>query len=143
MDTILFIIIGILAGAGIGFGIAKMLEKKSAASLTYNAKKEAASILKNATTEGENLKKDKELRAKEKFLELKAEHEQIILGKDKKISEAEKRTRDKESQVSSELARAKKAADDSEAKEIDRRSLFVFNAGTVKAHNVIKGLEHP
>jgi ribonuclease Y len=122
MDTILFIIIGIIAGAGIGFGIAKFLEKKSSSSLTFNARKEAESIIKNATTEGENLKKDKELRAKEKFLELKAEHEQVILGKDKKIAEAEKRTRDKESQVSSELAKAKKASDEAEAKVADYTS---------------------
>jgi len=119
MDTILLIIIGIIGGAGIGFGIAKLMEKKSAASLTFNAKKEAELLLKNATNEGEALKKDKLLQAKEKFLELKAEHEQVILGKDKKISEAEKRTRDKESQVSSELARAKKAAEESEAKVLD------------------------
>src|SRR5690606_40102121 len=46
---------------------------------------------------------------------LKAEHEQVILSRDKKIAEAEKRTRDKESQISNELAKAKKAAEESEA----------------------------
>jgi ribonuclease Y len=43
------------------------------------------------------LKKDKILQAKEKFFELKAEHEQVILARDKKIAEVEKRIRDKES----------------------------------------------
>jgi len=126
MDTTLFIIIALAGGLGIGFAIAKMMEKKSAASLTYSAKKEAEAILKNATNEGEALKKDKLLQAKEKFLELKAEHEQVILGKDKKIAEAEarqkeadKRTRDKESQVSNELAKAKKSNEDAEAKIAD------------------------
>lgn len=116
---IVYAIIGIVAGLAIGFGIAKMFEKKSAGSLLADAKREAASIVKAATTQGDNLIKEKELRAKEKFLELKAEHEQVILGKDKKIAEAEKRTRDKESQVSGELARAKKAADEAEAKITD------------------------
>jgi len=123
METTLIIIFALVGGFGIGFAIAKFLEKKSASSLTYAAKKEAEAIIKNATNEGEALKKDKLLQAKEKFLELKAEHEQVILGKDKKIAEAEarqkeadKRTRDKESQVSGELAKAKKAAEDAEAK---------------------------
>jgi ribonucrease Y len=116
---IVYIIIGLAAGLAGGFGIAKMFEKKSAGSLLADAKREAATIVKEANIQGENLKKEKELRAKEKFLELKAEHEQVILGKDKKIAEAEKRTRDKESQVSSELARAKKSADEAEAKIAD------------------------
>jgi ribonuclease Y len=120
MDTnLLLIIIGIAAGALGGFGLAKMREKKSAGGILSSAKKEASRIIKDATNEGENLKKDKLLQAKEKFLELKAEHEQVILGKDKKIAEAEKRTRDKESQVSNELAKTKKVNDDAEAKIAD------------------------
>lgn len=118
MDITLIIIIGII-GATAGFGAAKFLEKKNVSNLIKNAKKEAGSILKSAQTEAESIKKDKLLQAKEKFLELKAEHEQVILGKDKKIAEAEKRTRDKESQVSNELAKAKKINDDGEAKIAD------------------------
>ena len=75
-----------------------------------------------ANLEAENIKKDKLLQAKEKFLELKSEHEQEILNKDKRISETEKRTRDKESQVSSELAKAKKINDDFEAKTTEYTS---------------------
>jgi ribonuclease Y len=56
------------------------------------------------------------LQAKEKFIELKAEHEQVILARDKKVAEVEKRVRDKESLVSNELAKAKKINDDYEAK---------------------------
>lgn len=117
MDTIT-IIVGIIALGG-GFGIAKIIEKSNVSNLIKNAKKEAASILKDAKTEGEALKKDKLLQAKEKFLELKAEHEQVILSRDKKIAEVEKRTRDKESQVSNELARAKKSAEEYETKITD------------------------
>lgn len=91
----------------IGFVVAKFLEKGKASKIIANAKKEADSILKSAEVDGENIKKDKIFQAKEKFLELKAEHEKVIISKDKKLSEAEKRTRDKESQVSSELAKSK------------------------------------
>ena len=115
MDTTLIILAAIIGIAG-GFIIAKVLEKSNVSNLIKNAKKEATSILKEANLEAENIKKDKILQAKEKFIELKAEHEQVILGRDKKVAEVEKRVRDKESQISSELAKAKKTSDESEAK---------------------------
>lgn len=102
------LIIAAIVGLAIGFAVAKFLEKGKASKTLANAKREAEAILKNAKAEGENIKKDKIFQAKEKFLELKAEHEKVIVSKDKKMSEAEKRTRDKESQVSSELAKNKK-----------------------------------
>src|SRR5690554_8140808 len=119
METIIFIISAIIVGAGLGFGVAKYLEKNNASSILKNAKNEAKGILKDARAEGESIKKDKILQAKEKFIELKSEYEQIILSRDKKIAEAEKRTRDKESQVSNELAKNKKLNDEIEAKIAD------------------------
>src|SRR5690606_9431802 len=116
METTIFIISAIIVGAVLGFGNAKYIEKNNAASIIKNAQNEAKGILKDARAEGETIKKDKILHAKEKFLELKSEHEQVILARDKKTAEAEKRTRDKESQVSSELAKAKKVNDEAEAK---------------------------
>ncbi|OWP84313.1 ribonuclease Y [Flavobacterium davisii] len=115
MDILIVIIIGIL-GVATGFGIAKYLEKTNVSTLIKNAKKEASSILKDANTEAENIKKDKILQAKEKFIELKAEHEQVILTRDRKVAEVEKRTRDKESQVSNELAKTRKLNDEVEHK---------------------------
>ncbi|MEI7509692.1 MAG: Rnase Y domain-containing protein, partial [Flavobacterium sp.] len=114
--NIVLIIIALIGGVAGGFVIAKILEKSNVSNLIKNAKKEAGSILKDANLEAENIKKDKLLQAKEKFLELKSEHEKEILSKDKKMAEVEKRIRDKESQVSSELAKAKKVNDDFEAK---------------------------
>ena len=116
MDAPIIIILVAIAGIAGGFIIAKILEKSNVSNLIKNAKKQAASILKDANLEAENIKKDKILQAKEKFIELKSEHEQVILGRDKKVAEVEKRVRDKESQISSELAKAKKSFDDSEAK---------------------------
>ena len=103
-------IIGISAGVGLilGFLIAKLVEKGKASRTIQNAKKDGSRIIKDARKEGESIKKDKIFQAKEKFLELKAEHEKVIINKNKKIAEAEKRTRDKESQISSELSRNKK-----------------------------------
>ena len=116
MDSTLLIVIATIVGICVGFGIAKMIEKSNVSNLIKNAKKEAASILKDAKADAETEKKHKILQAKEKFIELKSEHEQVILGRDKKIAEAEKRTRDKESQISNELAKTKKVNDEAEAK---------------------------
>jgi ribonuclease Y len=107
-NTILMIVGGVVLGIILGYIIAKTLEKNNASKLIKDAKNEADSILKQAKNDGESIKKDKILQAKEKFIELKSEHEKVILSRDKKMAEAEKRTRDKESQVSSELAKAKK-----------------------------------
>ncbi|ALM07534.1 ribonuclease [Sediminicola sp. YIK13] len=126
MDSTTIIIVGIV-GLAIGFAIAKIMEKGKASKTIDSAKKEAASIIKEAELQGESTKKDKIYQAKEKFLELKAEHEKVIISKDKKINEAEKRTRDKESQISNELAKSKKLNDQLEVKlkEVDHKSEFL------------------
>src|SRR5690606_7085616 len=103
MDSTLLIIGCSIIGILIGFGVAKYLEKSNASSHITNAENEAASILRDAKSEAEAIKKDKILQAKEKLIELKAEHEQVVLNREKKTAEADKRMRDKESQVSNEL----------------------------------------
>lgn len=124
METILMITGGLAVGLIIGFAIAKYLEKNSATSYIKNIKKEASTILKDAKIEAESIKKDKIFQAKEKFIELKTEHEQVILAREKKIAEAEKRTRDKESQTSNELAKTKRLSDELEAKTADYNNRF-------------------
>ena len=126
MNTIVLIVGGIVLGFVIGFIIAKNQEKNNASKLVKTAKNKAASIIKEANHEGETIKKDKILQAKEKFIELKSEHEKVILNRDKKMAEAEKRTRDKESQTSSELARSKKLNVDVENKINDYNKRIVY-----------------
>jgi ribonuclease Y len=123
MDNIITLIIASVAGVAVGFLIAKFFERNNASQLIKSAKKNAASIIKEANSEAESIKKDKILQAKEKFIELKSEHEKVILSRDKKISEVEKRIRDKESQVSGELAKNAKLNKELEKKgqEYDER----------------------
>ena len=97
-----------LVGVAAGFIISKLLEKTSITKGLENANNEASRILKSAESEGENLKKDKIFQAKERFLELKSEHEKYILNKEKDLSEVQKRIKDKESQISNELSVNKK-----------------------------------
>lgn len=109
------IIIGIVALA-MGFAIAKIIEKQRASGTIRRANKKAAGILKEAKVEAEVTKKDKILQAKEKFIELKSDHEKVIVSRERKLSEVEKRIRDKESQVSQILNKNKKEEQDLEVK---------------------------
>ena len=108
-----------LLGLILGLVISKIREKNNASQITRNAKRTANDIISKAKSESENIKKDKIFQAKERFLELKSEHEKVILSRDKKMAEAEKRTRDKESQVSTELSKNKKLNHELEVKKKD------------------------
>lgn len=108
IEYIMPIFVGIAIGLAIGYVIAKTMEKSKATKILRNTRKEAATIIKEAQIEAEATRKDKILQAKEKFIELKSEHEKVIIARDRKISEAEKRARDKESQISQELDKNRK-----------------------------------
>lgn len=112
-------ILGVVIGAIIGLIIAKAMEKSKEKKLLSSTKKEAESILKEAKIEAEAVKKDKILQAKEKFIELKSEHEKVIIGREKKIAEVEKRIRDRESQLASDQDKTKKLNKSLEEKEAD------------------------
>lgn len=118
-DMMLPIGVGIIGGLVIGIIIAKILEKSKSNKLLNSTKKEADALIKEAKIEAEAIKKDKILQAKEKFIELKSEHEKVILGREKKMADVEKKTRDKESQVTSELEKNKKLNRSLEQKEAD------------------------
>ena len=102
------ILLGVVIGAVIGYIVLKSVEKSKGKKILEETKKEAETIIKEAKIDAESIKKDKILQAKEKFIELKSEHEKFILGREKKMSDVEKRIKDRESQVASELDRNKK-----------------------------------
>ncbi|MGB2012255.1 MAG: ribonuclease Y [Flavobacteriaceae bacterium] len=106
-------------GLIIGLIISKIKEKNNATQITKNANRTAEEIISKAKSEGEAIKKNKIFQAKERFLELKSEHEKVITSRNNKMAEAEKRTRDKESQISSELSKNKKLGDQLESAKKD------------------------
>ena len=145
------VIIGVVVGLLAGYSITLLLQKRKGAAALVSAQKEAKSILKEAEKDAQQIKKDKIFQAKEKFLELKAEHEKVILAKDKKMAEAEKRIRDKESQVGSELKKNSVLNErlEKELKEIEGRvermdrkeqEIEKMHQNQVKQLEVISGL---
>ena len=101
METVTIIIvslIGAMAGAGIGFYFVNNIFLK----------KKKEEILKEAQAKGESIKKEKIFQAKEKFLQLKSEHEQYINEKNSNIQQIENRVKQKElilNQQNNEIAR--------------------------------------
>ena len=151
MDSMINIIVGAVAGLLAGYTITILLQKRKGAAALVSAQKEAKSILKEAEKDAEQIRKDKIFQAKEKFLELKAEHEKVILAKDKKMAEAEKRIRDKESEVGSDLKKNRVLNEqlEKEIKEIEGRierierkeqEIEKMHQNQVKQLEVISGL---
>ncbi len=92
MDKIILGVIGaggLILGALITFIIVKMANKGK-----------AAGIIKDAEAKGDVIIKEKNLLAKEKFLQLKAEHEKAINEKNQGIQQAENRIKQKEQSLS-------------------------------------------
>ncbi len=93
MTNILWVIISVLAGIGIGLVLAYTLLKNQFT-------KSGREVLKKAEEDGELLKKEKILQAKEKFLHLKSEYEKTVNEKQQQIASAENRIKQKENSLS-------------------------------------------
>jgi len=80
MENNLMMMVALTAmlGIGIGFAISRFLLNKALKARENAANSKAKAILKEAENEAEVLKKNKILEAKEKFLQLKSEHEKAI-----------------------------------------------------------------
>lgn len=117
METTLISIIAGIVGIGLGLLFAKIRAKKKSSSIIENAKANANTIIKDAEIDAENTRKHKILQAKEKFIELKSEHEKVIEGRNKKIEKAESRIKQKESKLSKEISKNTKINKSLESKE--------------------------
>ncbi len=93
---VLFILIGVVAGLGLGLLIASTIQRK-------NLNRKSRHILKEAEEKAEILKKDKILQAKEKFLQLKAEHDKQVQERNQELQRAENRFKQKETALSKKL----------------------------------------
>ncbi|MCT3940546.1 ribonuclease Y [Elizabethkingia anophelis] len=113
--TTTIIIVGILClviGALVGFLLSKSSLNSKARFIIEDAKKSAENLIEKANVQAESIKKEKNVQAKEKFLELKAEHDNNIQQREKKMQEAEKRTKDKENKLNDELSKVGKLEKD-------------------------------
>jgi len=99
MESLTMIAIA-LVSLGIGFFLASYFVKKA-------LERKSNNLLEEAQEKAEILKKEKILQAKEKFLQLKAEHEKYVLEKNANLNKAENRIKQKETSFKSETRRCK------------------------------------
>src|SRR6187401_1750706 len=113
-QNILFAIIGV-AGIILGIIAGKLLFSKNTKKHVAEAEILAQSILKQAQLQAETLKKEKLLEAKERFVQLKAEHDKETLDRNRKLGDAENRTKQKEVSINQKEGSIDKQIKENEA----------------------------
>jgi ribonuclease Y len=99
LQIVLYILGGLAAGVVLGrFFLLKLFRNQE-----IGAQNKAKKILKDAETNAEILRKDKLLEAREKFLQMKADHEQEINTKNNTINQRENSIKQKEQSITQKL----------------------------------------
>ncbi|NCI45465.1 ribonuclease Y [Sediminibacterium soli] len=112
-QNVLYIIIG-AAALVIGLIAGKFVFAKNTRKQVEEAETQAQTIIKEAGLRAETIKKEKQLEAKERFVQLKAEHEKEVLERNRKIGESENKAKQKEISINQ-----KEASLDKQIKEND------------------------
>ena len=107
MSGIMYVLVASLAGVAVGGGFTWVFFNN-----ILKNKKEG--ILAEATKEGETIKEKKILQAKEKFLEMKNQHENEVRERNKKLQQGEDRVKSRERELSQQVEQNKR-----KEKEID------------------------
>lgn len=137
MDIVLYILLGVAVGIVIGRYMLRKLLKSQELSAQNKVKK----ILKDAENNAEILKKNKLLEAKEKFLQLKADHEQEVNARNNTISQRENSIKQKEQSLNQKLENVNKK--DQELENLKKNLERQIEASRVKQEEIEKlKLEH-
>jgi ribonucrease Y len=124
---LVYLIIG-AASLLIGIAAGKFIFAKNTQKKIDEAEQQAQTIVKEATLRAETIKKEKALEAKEKFVQMKAEHDKEMLERNKKMSESENRARQKEQSINQKEGNLEKQIKENEAiKENLNRQIEVVN----------------
>ena len=114
------LVVGIVAG--------KFIFKANTEQKIQEASAEASKIITEAQLKAETIKKEKQLEAKEKFVQLKSEHDKEVNEKNRKINDAENRIKQKEVSINQKENNLDKQIKENEAiKETLNRQIEVVN----------------
>ena len=111
----MFAIIAGVAGLIIGILAGKLIFAKNTKKQLADAELIAQNIIKEAELRGETFKKEKELEAKERFVQMKSNHDKEVFEKNKKINDAENRIRQKEQSINQKESNLDKHIKENEA----------------------------
>jgi ribonucrease Y len=127
MDQIIPIIIGV-AALIVGIILGKFIFAKNTRKQIEEAEQQAEKIINDGKQQAETLKKEKLLEAKEKFVQMKAEHDKEVFQRNQKLNEAENRIKQKEQSLNAKDQGVEKLIKENEAiKETLNRQIEVVN----------------
>ncbi len=125
--NILSIIIGV-AALIVGAILGKIIFSKNAKNQVAEAESQAQKIIADGQLQAENLKKEKLLEAKEKFVQLKADHDRDVLQRTQKLNDSENRVKQKEQSINQKEANLEKQLKENDViKENLNRQIEVVN----------------
>ena len=125
-----YIIYSIIAAVGliVGIVLGKLIFAKNTQKQVEDAEKQAAVILREAELRAETIKKEKELEAKEKFVQMKSAHDRDVMQRNQKLVESENRIKQKEQSIGQKEGNLDKQAKENEViKENLTRQIEVVN----------------
>ena len=124
---IIYIIIG-AAALILGIVLGKLVFAKNTQKQIHEAEQQAQKIVADGQLQAENLKKEKLLEAKEKFVQLKADHDRDVMQRNQKLVEVEGRIKQKEQSLNQKDQNLEKQIKDNEAiKETLNRQIEVVS----------------
>jgi ribonuclease Y len=124
---VVYIILGVIALL-VGVITGKLIFAKDTQHKIAESEAQAKKIIADAQTNAENLKREKQLEAKERFIQLKAEHDKEVLEKNRRINETEARVKQKEQGINQKLENLDKQTKDNDViKENLNRQIEVVN----------------
>ncbi len=125
--NILSIIIGAIALI-IGILLGKFIFAKNTQKQIQDAEQQAQKIIVDGQLQAENLKKEKLLEAKEKFVQLKSDHDREVLQRSQKANEVENKIKQKEQSINQKEQNLDKQIKENESfKETLNRQIEVVN----------------
>jgi ribonuclease Y len=126
-NVLMYIIIGVV-GLVAGIIAGKLIFAKNTRSRIDEAESQAGKIIADAKINAENLKNQKMLEAKERFLQLKADHDKDVLERNRKLGDSENRIKQKELTTNQKLEQLEKQIKENDAiKETLNRQIEVVN----------------
>ena len=128
MDPIIIYIIVGAAALILGIILGKLVFAKNTQKQVADAEQQAQKIIADGNLQAENLKKEKLLEAKEKFVQLKADHERDVMQRNQKLVESESRIKQKEQSLNQKDQNLDKQMKDNEViKENLNRQTEIVN----------------
>ncbi len=123
----MIVVAGVVALA-LGILLGKLIFSKNTQIKIQEAEEQAKRIITEGQLSAENLKKDKLLEAKEKYLQMKSEHEKEVMQRNQKLAESENRIKQKEQSLNQKNEQLQKQVTENEAiKENLARQIELVN----------------